>query len=118
MSHPLCTRSAVYQAVKTRVGALQYKFKVDGQWTTSPVDAITGDGTARSPNQSHGFAARITLDRTHHQACMCTQGMFNNQRVVAPSANFHWKAAWGGAEVFVTGDFAGWAVRMRCVLCQ
>lgn len=40
------------------------------------------------------------------------QGMFNNQRVVAPSANFHWKAAWGGAEVFVTGDFAGWAVRM------
>lgn len=38
------------------------------------------------------------------------QGMFNNQRLVAPSANFKWKAAWGGSEVFVTGDFTAWAV--------
>jgi hypothetical protein len=40
------------------------------------------------------------------------QGMFNNQRLVAPSAHFHWKAAWGGREVFVTGDFTAWAVSL------
>ncbi|CAL8467114.1 g6650 [Coccomyxa elongata] len=62
-------------------GTYQYKFVVDGEWVTSPVEPITGDG----------------------------QGMFNNQRLVAPSANFKWKAAWGGSEVFVTGDFTAWA---------
>ena len=39
------------------------------------------------------------------------QGFFNNQRLVAPSAAFHWQARWGGAEVFVTGDWCAWAVR-------
>ena len=43
-------------------------------------------------------------------ACLL-QGTFNNQRLVAPSANFHWKASWGGEEVFVAGDFTAWAVR-------
>ena len=41
----------------------------------------------------------------------CAQGFFNNQRLVAPSAAFHWQARWGGAEVFVTGDWCAWAVR-------
>ena len=39
------------------------------------------------------------------------QGRINNHRVVAPSAAFHWPRAWGGTEVFVTGDFAAWSVR-------
>ncbi len=46
--------------------------------------------------------------------------MFNNQRLVAPSANFKWKAAWGGSEVFVTGDFTAWAVgdpRREMLMC-
>lgn len=43
---------------------VQYKYRVNGEWATSPCEPITGDGS----------------------------GCFNNQRLVAPSAAFHWQA--------------------------
>ncbi|KAK9834998.1 hypothetical protein WJX81_003222 [Elliptochloris bilobata] len=62
-------------------GTYQYKYRVNGEWATSPCEPITGDGS----------------------------GCFNNQRLVAPSAAFAWQARWGGTEVFVTGDWCAWA---------
>ncbi|KAK9810564.1 hypothetical protein WJX73_000994 [Symbiochloris irregularis] len=62
-------------------GLHQYKYLVDEEWATSPCEPVTMDAKGR---------------RNHH-------------RVVASSAEFSWAAAWGGSEVFVTGDFAGWS---------
>ncbi len=44
------------------------------------------------------------------------QGQLNHVRLVAPSAEFRWQSRWAEAaqEVFITGDFTGWAVRTRC----
>ncbi|KAK9824654.1 hypothetical protein WJX72_012101 [[Myrmecia] bisecta] len=62
-------------------GNYQYKYVVDGVWTTSPCEPVTSDG----------------------------QGFFNNQRLVSPTVTFHWSRKWGGSEVFVAGDFTAWA---------
>jgi len=80
---PLGKSSVTGDFVRTmalRPGAYQYKYLVDGVWKTSPCDATTKDD----------------------------EGQFNNHRLVSHSHTFSWKKAWGGKEVFVAGDFAGW----------
>ena len=53
------------------------------------------------------------LTHSSEGASHLRQGQLNHQRLVAPSADFRWQSRWSEAaqEVFVTGDFTGWAVR-------
>ncbi len=63
------------------------------------------------PTRPRPHARRVSVHVCRVTGKPCAQGFFNNQRLVAPSAAFHWQARWGGAEVFVTGDWCAWAVR-------
>eukprot|EP00873_Tetraselmis_striata_P021949 jgi/Tetstr1/442213/TSEL_030360.t1 len=62
-------------------GTYQYKYLVDGKWMCSPCDVNTKNAL----------------------------GEFNNHCLVSPSHTFTWEKAWGGEEVFMTGDFVAWA---------
>mmetsp|Transcript_10746 Transcript_10746/g.25503 ORF Transcript_10746/g.25503 Transcript_10746/m.25503 type:complete len:556 (+) Transcript_10746:100-1767(+) len=62
-------------------GTYEYKYLVDGVWRNSPCEANT----------------------------KTDKGTFNNHRLISPSHTFVWNKSWGGSEVFLTGDFAGWA---------
>lgn len=69
-----------FVSLMTAPGLQQYKFLVDGDWRTSPCDAIVSDG----------------------------QGAYNNQSAIAQNVTFEWTADGSVEEVFVTGDFSGW----------
>ena len=60
------------------------------------------------PLPGHMYLKAQSLSGTSH-----LQGQLNHVRLVAPSAEFRWQSRWSEAaqEVFVTGDFTGWAVR-------
>lgn len=57
---------------------LQFKFRVDEVWKTSPCDTLAADSS----------------------------GNYNHQVVVTPNVQLTWPH--GGSQVYVVGDFTGW----------
>jgi len=62
------------------------------------------------------FAGQHVVNALLSKGVARVQGQLNHVRLVAPSAEFRWQSRWAEAaqEVFITGDFTGWAVRTRC----
>lgn len=93
--------------------AAQYKYLVDGQWLTSPIEPTGADDSVRG-------CVLLTCVALIMTRLYCVwllmrginvpiaQGHVNNQRHVVNSVQFAWKQEWGGSEVFVIGDFTAW----------
>jgi hypothetical protein len=110
--------------------SLQYKFIVDGEWTTSLCDGLAPDGKVGALPVDP-FTACLSLvealsfvvysDPGHIVTRLrrSLQGAMNNQRLVTRNCTLVWAGnefssqPWDKADkVYVTGSFCGWKVSL------
>lgn len=86
----------------------QFKFKVDGQWRTSPQELEVNSSEVRSDAASQQLTFAVPGLWVNSNFCLL-QGHLNNFRTVVATAEVSIKTPTTGP-VFVVGDWDGWQV--------
>ena len=99
----------VHQCLR-RPWGVQYKFKVDGVWQTSPILPVAQDRRVRIGAIPHSQLRTVLFSAAGAELTCSLQGLLNNEQLIAPTAIFSWPGNGGTRSVSVTGSFTGWSV--------